>query len=330
MKKIIWAVLCSLGAALLILDSAASVSIVREGIDICLYTVIPSLFPMFFLINILCSTLYAGAFPWLKPLESFCRLPRGGGIYFLTGAVGGYPTGAHNIAQAYRQGILNQQQAKRMLAFCSNAGPAFLFGMVAGLLPHRWWIWLIWLIHLSSAILVGHLLPTGSTVPIKSSISKPIQPVQALMISIRTCAAVCGWVILFRLIIHYECILGLKILPEIWLAAASGFLEITNGILSLSRISDPAVTFLFSSTMLSFGGLCVVMQTASVTGKLGIRSYLLGKTMQTLITVTITVVLQYFLDIALMPPLYALLTVAVCISTLIWVRSWIWKNYSSF
>lgn len=330
MKKIIWAVLCSLGAALLILDSAASVSIVREGIDICLYTVIPSLFPMFFLINILCSTLYAGAFPWLKPLESFCHLPRGGGIYFLTGAVGGYPAGAHNIAQAYRQGFLNQKQAKRMLAFCSNAGPAFLFGMVAGILPHRWWIWLIWLIHLSSAILVGHLLPAGTNTPIKTGVSEPVRPVRALMMSIHTCGAVCGWVIVFRLIIHYGCILGLLFLPELWLAAGSGILEITNGILALSRISDPAATFLFSSAMLSFGGLCVVMQTASVAGELGIRSYLLGKTMQTLITVSITMVVQCLLDIPAISYSYALLTATGCISILIWLRFWLRKNYSSF
>ena len=53
--------------------------------------------------------------------------------------------------------------------------------------------------------------------------------------------------------------------------------------------------FLAASTLLSFGGICVLMQTRAVTGSLGIKSYLKGKLLQALISLILSFALGAFI-----------------------------------
>jgi hypothetical protein len=63
-----------------------------------------------------------------------------------------------------------------------------------------------------------------------------------------------------------------------------GILELTNGCIHLGTLEDPELRFAVCAVLLSFGGLCVTMQTVSVTGKLGSGLYFPGKILQTCIT----------------------------------------------
>ena len=53
--------------------------------------------------------------------------------------------------------------------------------------------------------------------------------------------------------------------------------------------------FMLASVTLAFGGLCVVMQTYSVTGELGVGSYLKGKVLQVLFSAIISSLVGYLL-----------------------------------
>ena len=64
----------------------------------------------------------------------------------------------------------------------------------------------------------------------------------------------------------------------------TGLLELANGCCELEKIANDGLRFMAAAVMLSFGGLCVAMQTLSVTEKLGLGSYLPGKLLQTLIS----------------------------------------------
>ena len=56
-----------------------------------------------------------------------------------------------------------------MLAFCNNAGPSFLFGMV-GPMFSQWYIpWILWSIYIISALMVGMILPGGGAGAIRKS-----------------------------------------------------------------------------------------------------------------------------------------------------------------
>ena len=67
--------------------------------------------------------------------------------------------------------------------------------------------------------------------------------------------------------------------------AVIGLLELSNGCCELLSVSDVALRFVICSGLLSFGGLCVTMQTVSVTPGLSLRDYFLGKLLQTAFSV---------------------------------------------
>ena len=64
-----------------------------------------------------------------------------------------------------------------------------------------------------------------------------------------------------------------------------GVLELANGCCALEQITDVNLRFAICSGMLAFGGICVTMQTVSVTGGLSLKQYFLGKMIQTAFSV---------------------------------------------
>lgn len=277
---------------LLILDTKTALSGASEGITMCLYTVIPSLFPFFFLSTLLCSTLVGDQIPALRPLGKLCGIPAGGESLLVLGLIGGYPVGAQSIYQAYRSGQLSESDARRMLGFCNNAGPSFIFGMAASLFTSPYAPWLIWLLHILSALLVGMLLPGKGTGSCAISPSAPVTVPQALEKSCRIMVNVCGWVISFRVILAFCQRWFLWLLPKELQVGFTGLMEMSNGCYSLSMLSSERVRFVMCVCILSLGGLCVAMQTASATKELGTGMYFPGKMLQCVISFTLAAMVQ--------------------------------------
>jgi len=94
-------------------------------------------------------------------------------------------------------------------------------------------------------------------------------------------ASVCGWVIVFSVVISFARRWFLWLLPEGIQVLVCGLLELTNGCLLLGEISDASLRLLLTAVMLNFGGICVLMQTVSLTKGLSIWGYLMGKLLQT-------------------------------------------------
>jgi hypothetical protein len=116
---------------LLIVDSKTALSGTAQGVDLCIRTVIPSLFPFFVISVLMTSALLEQPLPFLKHLGRICGIPAGSEGIFLLGLIGGYPVGAQAVAQAWKAGSISEKAAKRMLGFCNNCGPSFLFGIAA-------------------------------------------------------------------------------------------------------------------------------------------------------------------------------------------------------
>lgn len=286
-------VVAALSMAVLILDGKTALEGARNGIELCLETVIPSLFP-FFVLSILMTSAFSGMSPTvLRPLGRLCRIPKGFESILISGFLGGYPVGAQCISQAYQCGNLEKDEAQHLLTFCNNAGPAFLFGMVSSLFPDRWMIWALWGIHIISAVLCAVILPGGSG---KSTAITSVQDVTlstALSAAVRVMASVCGWVVIFRVIISFLKRWCLWIFPTNVQTALIGFLELSNGCSELLFVEDISLRFLICSCILAFGGLCVTMQTLSVIGTLSPSSYFLGKCLQTIFSLLISVGILY-------------------------------------
>lgn len=291
-KRILRSSIAAAGILVLILDSQTALTGARDGIELCLSSVIPSVFPFLVLSGMLLNGICGSTLPILRPLGRILGIPIGSEAIFVTGILGGYPTGAQAVYNAWKQGQLSKAEAQRMLAFCSNAGPSFLFGILGSKFPCGWMLWVLWLIHIVSAISVGIIQPGRSREQRSIPPSSPLTLTQSLKRSVAAMGSICGWVVLFRLILAFLDRWLLWLLPASVQVGIHGLLELANGCSVLDSIPSVGVRFILCSGMLAFGGICVAMQTSSVTGALGMGCYVRGKVLQMLISIVLSSVLQ--------------------------------------
>lgn len=285
-------IVAAIGISLLILDSKTALAGAQSGVELCIRTVIPSLFPFFLFSILLTTSLMGRRIRILRPLCRLCRIPDGAESILIAGFLGGYPVGAQCVSQAYDAGHLPHADAQRLLGFCNNCGPAFLFGM-AGALFSQWWApWALWGIHVISSLCVGVMIP-GKAGVCSVHRKTTVSPVQALNQSVRIMAGVCGWVVIFRVIISFLDRWFLWYLPIEAQVAISGLLELSNGCVALYRISDTNLRFILCAGILGFGGICVTMQTRSVvSARLNQRLYFPGKILHCCISLVLASLLQ--------------------------------------
>lgn len=262
-RKLVSRIITLIAMGVLILDSRHAAESAWEGIELCIRTVIPSLFPFFVL------SIY---------LTGNMGKQNAAASVVLSGFLGGYPVGAQAAAENLRRHSLNQAQANRMLMFCSQAGPAFLFGMAARQFPEVKYGWYLWATQILSAVSVAALLPKSEIPPGMAAEDTGVSLADAMKDALRAISSVCGWVVLFRVILGY---VGQIPLADPWDTLLWGILELTNGCVNLVAIEDLSTRFLLAAAMLNFGGLCVFAQTLSVARDLDIRYYLAGKLLQT-------------------------------------------------
>lgn len=244
----------------------------------CIQTVIPALFPFFVLSSILASSLNKLPRFFLK----LFRVSPLGGSVLLTGLSGGYPVGAKTVSEAYTDGLISRQEAERILPLCNQCGPAFIFGLTMQLFQDVRICLLLWGIQLICVLLMTWTIPVVPVTHTRVASPKPISWSEALHRGLRAMATVCGWIILFRLLIQFLQRWFLWKLPLPCQIIISGILELTNGCMASQQISNENFRFLICVAVISFGGLCVTMQSFSVLHPDLKRSgYFPGKVMQT-------------------------------------------------
>lgn len=277
----------------LILDGRTALAGASEGISICLNTLIPSLFPFILLSILLAGSLSGQAIPILHPIAKYCRIPKGTESLLAIGFLGGYPVGAQNVALLYRSGQLSDQEAARMITICNNAGPAFIFGILGSMFRSPATAWLLWAIHIISALLVGIVLPGDRDPSTASPLPRRIHLTEALAQSVRTMALICGWVLLMRMTISFLQRWFLWMLPVPVQIILTGTLELANGCLQLESIACEGLRLILASAFLAFGGICVMLQTASVTDGISMSLYFPGKLLQCAVSILLACGAQY-------------------------------------
>ena len=247
--------LWGLGMLVLILDSPTALDGASEGVVLCLQTLIPGLFPFFVLSGMLTAA-----------------MPRGG--LMLSGILGGYPVGARNAAESWRNGQLSKEAAERMAVLCNCPGPAFIFG-VAGQLFTPAKTAFLWGIYLTSVAILWLLLPKSPCTTTGKTVTLP----DAMQSALRSMASVCSWVVLMRTVLAVLDRWVLWLLPGWGQALTAGLLELTNGMVMLGTVEEN-LRFILAAGMLGFGGICVALQTTGVTQGLSLKLYFPGKVFQ--------------------------------------------------
>lgn len=281
------------GLAILILDSRTSAEGARSGLELCLRTVIPSLFPFIFLSSLLTSSLSSGQFRSSRLLCRLFHIPHGSDGILLSGLLGGYPVGAKCVAEATGRGQLSTVDAERMLVFCNAAGPAFLFGIIGCAFTENWVPWCLWGIHLLSALCIAWLFPSRCRTFQAQFRSDTMSITQRLRQSLQVMGEICGWIILMRIVIAILEKWCLWYLPAHCQILIRGILELSNGCMALGDIRNTGLRFMFCSVFLGLGGLCVALQTNSAASGVKQHYYIPGKIMQALISFLMAYTVQY-------------------------------------
>ena len=293
-SKTIPIICAATGLLILILDAKTAISGATEGITLCLMSVIPSLFPFLFLSQLLTASLTGTSMPLLRPISKLLRIPQGSESLLVTGLLGGYPTGAQCLYTAWSDGKIDESTAKRMLGFCNNAGPAFLFGILTGAFTNTAAVWALWLIHILSALAAGYLLPGESNSCILPQKTVSPSPAKSLERTVKTMGLICDWIVLFRVLLAFCNRWFLWIFPTSVHIAINGLLELTNGCTALTYVVPEGLRMILCSGLLALGGICVTLQTVSVMGRLGLGKYVPGKLMQACFSISLAAIYQHF------------------------------------
>ncbi len=269
----------------LVIASDGAVAGAKAALATCGNLILPALFP-FFVVSYLISGLglpgYLGS-RLQRPMALLFGTSGTGASVFLLGILGGYPLGAAVLADLVQRGELPQEEARRLLAFCNNSGPAFLVGAVGvGLFRSAGVGLLVYGVHLLSALLTGLFLsgtrlPAPAAEPVHlASISLSVALPEAISKAAGQILQICGYITFFGAVTGTLEELGLFSAIYGQLAAHTGLslqctralccgvLELGSGIGALQGAALSPGTLALCSFLTGFGGLSVCLQTAGV------------------------------------------------------------------
>ena len=275
------------GAALLLFPDVSATA-AREGVTLCLQTVLPSLFPFFVLSSLLVqsdvprllSRAMAGV---MYPLFG---VSGAGASALILGLLGGYPVGARTVAELYGRGEIGQEESEHLLAFCNNSGPGFFLGVcgTAVFSSARAGMYL-YLIHVGAALVTGVLLRRDLGLPRRKAVSRqraPFDLAAAVQGSFAAVGSVSAFVIFFMVLLRLLSLVpALAALPPLPRAALFGFVEMTNGV---NALPATRAGFVLCAAIMNWGGLSVQAQTRALLAgsALSARRCVIGKAVQAL------------------------------------------------
>ncbi len=267
------------GFLMLLLEPDAALRGAQEGLRLCAVRVLPALLPFLFAGRLLCGAL--PPLPCGGRLDRLTRallgVPAAALPAFLVGLLGGYPSGAAAVVGLYREGVLERSDAERALRFCNNSGPAFFVSVVASVTGGVQAGLLLYGVHVLAALWVGLALrepDTGGAAHIRRIVEPSIPELFARSVrgTFETLGSVCVLIVCFRVLQELLTVwrLGALLrLPAALRGLPLGMLELSSGILMQQGqpFSLPLCAFL-----MGWGGLCVHLQTLSLTAAAGLRT----------------------------------------------------------
>lgn len=284
----------------LTIASSGAVTGARAALETCGWVIIPCLFP-FLTISLLINRL--GLPVWLgsklqTPMGLLFGVSGTGAGVFILGLLGGYPGGAAVIADLMERGDLEPTEAKKLLAFCNNSGPAFLIGaMGIGIFQSAAAGLLLYGVHILAAIITGLFLsgterpPTAADKVFISSVGLSAALPEAMKKAVPQILQICGYVVFFGAICGVLDEVGilselcgiLALYTPLTLHQARGlcmgFLELGCGIGAMAGSTLTPANLTLCSLIAGFGGLSVCFQTAGVLHQrgIGLRHHILGR-----------------------------------------------------
>lgn len=282
---------------------------VKNGLNLYVTAVLPSMLPFFFFSKLLTELDFASDAGKLlrSPLRKLYAAPPVGGYVLIMSMLCGYPVGAKLIGELYSGGIINEKEGRKIAAFTSTSGPLFIVGTVGvSMFGNKTYGFALLISHYLGALLNG-LLYRGKTSSPPGS--KPVPTTEkaedilnkSMLNTFLSVGIVGGYITIFNLLLDVctntgliplisRAMENLGVNGRITSGVAGGLIEMTKGCLLLSCSGFPIlVTLPLCSFLIAFGGLSVTFQSLTFLSgiKISPAYYLLTKFTQGLLSAVI-------------------------------------------
>lgn len=248
------------------------------------FKVFPLLFPFFVFTRIIVNLSVTKPNFMDKLFNKLYNAPAGSFMLFCLSVLSGYPMGAKLIGSMLENKQITQNQAKKMLAFCSISGPMFIIGTVGVSIFLSFKAGVIILISNIIACLINGLIYRGKSCKYLCTEynSKKQNLADIVYDSLISILMVGAYIILSFLIIDalkeskiltflstifsklFNCDTGL--IESLF----AGIVEITRGVVELNNVSIPLnLKTIIASGIIGFGGISVFLQSISFLSKFG-------------------------------------------------------------
>lgn len=297
----------------LILNPVRYMASASTGLKLFAASVLPALFPFFFFTRILTSL---GAAHTLgisirKPLKKIYNAPPITGYILIMSMLSGYPIGAKLVSECHSLQLMDYQDTQSASILCSTSGPLFILGTVGGVALMDRLAGVI--------ILISHYIATLINACFyKSKSSKDDLEVAQLSTksdnllhdcihqSIMAILLVGGYIVIFSMIIDILLDLGMQkvfvatlgvfgIGGDISLAVFASLMEVTRGAFMISALEIARIAKIaFLSGAVSFGGLCIGLQSLAFLSKCNVSplKYFIAKVTQATLAVIIALLIS--------------------------------------
>ena len=251
----------------------------RQGVETCLWVLVPSLFP-FLVVTSFLVNIGAG--------ESLTRLAThrdGTGLWFLffISLTGGYPVAARTFSTLAQREQLGKEQAAHFICCATGAGPAFVLTAVGtGMFQSPVLGLLLLAAQWSASFLLVVLWRAKRKPSPPFSSAQRMRPGEALTEAVssssRSMLLICAWVLVFSGLSALLRELGVAFFLEQTLpflpegsgnTVLSGLLEVTNGCKAAAGLKGPLAPVLCGFFM-GFGGCCIALQVQTFSHKVGL------------------------------------------------------------
>ena len=232
----------------------------KQGLEICFYSVIGSVFPFMILTDLFIPFTDFYSFKRLRHLFERLFSVNGRGISaFIAGIVCGFPMGIKVAKDLYSDGIISRDECERLIGFSTAPSPAFIISAVGlGMRKSAKEGLIIYLCTVLSLITAGVIFGIGC----KASASKRTvsTPRFNLTVSINQAASntvfICGIITLFSVLIG----LMREFLDDRVLYFLVPCLEISTAASFLAKMSNQALSIALTGFSAAFSGISVLLQ----------------------------------------------------------------------
>ncbi|MCR5718183.1 MAG: hypothetical protein K6F80_04010 [Oscillospiraceae bacterium] len=259
-----------ISAILLMLTAAVCHQAVRCSIltagKRCLTVLIPSLY-FFSMLSV-----FAVRSDGLRALCGKKGLPLG---ILLFSQIGGYPVGAQLLHEAARSGEICKEDEKRLLCVCFGCGPGFLLGTVCSGLP----------LHLTLWVMLSVMLPNLLLAPLflRGFQPKECKPPKLPFVQLLTGTAESAADAMLKItamILAFAALMGLLEGLNLFTLLSEQTAQTIRSLLEVSCVTEllqVGGTLPTAAACLSFGGICVHLQLAAITGGMDWLRFLLTR-----------------------------------------------------